>query len=160
MSTVAEVRLWGRTIGAVSLREGDDTADFEYEPAFSRSTIQVAPLVMPLSDRVYRFPELPHNTFFGLPGLLADSLPDKFGNTLIDAWLVTQGRLPASFNAIERLCYIGQRGMGALEFVPATGPQAGGATRIRIDRLVELASKVLAQRHRQQLWHQAYFEHQ
>jgi len=146
MSTVAEIRLWGRTIGAVSLGEGDDTAAFEYDPAFSRSAIQVAPLAMPLSRRVYRFPELARNTFFGLPGLLADSLPDKFGNLLIDAWLATQGRRPASFNAVERLCYIGLRGMGALEFAPATGPQAGGASRIRIDKLVELASQVLTQR--------------
>ncbi|MCB1750940.1 MAG: type II toxin-antitoxin system HipA family toxin [Gammaproteobacteria bacterium] len=146
MSTVAEVRLWGRTIGAVSLNDGEEVAAFQFEPDFSRSGIEVSPLTMPLSSRIYSFPELARKTFFGLPGLLADSLPDKFGNALIDAWLATQGRLPASFNAVERLCYIGQRGMGALEFAPATGPRAGRANQIRIDRLVELASQVLTHR--------------
>jgi len=146
VTTIAEVRLWGRTIGAVSLGDGEETAAFEYDPAFSRSRIQVAPLAMPLSNRIYRFPELARNTFFGLPGLLADSLPDKFGNALIDAWLATQGRQPASFNAVERLCYIGRRGMGAIEFAPATGPQAARASRVRIDRLVELASQILTHR--------------
>ena len=84
MSTLAEVRLWGRTIGAVSLADGEDVAAFEYDPAFARSGIEIAPLTMPLSTRVHRFPELPGRTFYGLPGLLADSLPDKFGNALID----------------------------------------------------------------------------
>ena len=124
MSTLAEVRLWGRTIGAVSLLDGEDVASFEYDAAFAQSGIQVAPMVMPLSRRVYRFPELSRPTFFGLPGLLADSLPDKFGNALIDAWLASQGRQPGSFNAVERLCYTGERGMGALEFAPAIGPRA------------------------------------
>ncbi|MFP5348980.1 MAG: HipA N-terminal domain-containing protein, partial [Gammaproteobacteria bacterium] len=115
MSTVAEVRLWGRTIGAVSLADGETVAAFEYEPAFAQSGIQISPITMPLSRRVYRFPALARETFYGLPGLLADSLPDKFGHVLIDAWLATQGRTPASFNVIERLCYTGERGMGALE---------------------------------------------
>jgi serine/threonine-protein kinase HipA len=101
---IAEVRLWGRTIGAVSLPEGRETASFEYDSAFAKSAIEVAPLVMPLSAQVYEFPLLPKNTFHGLPGLLADSLPDKFGNALIDAWLAKQGRSSSSFGAIERLC--------------------------------------------------------
>ncbi len=146
MSTLAEVRLWGRTIGAVSLVDGEDVAAFEYDPAFARSGIEIAPITMPLSTRVYRFPELPRITFYGLPGLLADSLPDKFGNALIDAWLATQGRQPDSFNAVERLCYTGERGMGALEFFPAIGPRARKANQIQIDRLVELASDVLIHR--------------
>ncbi len=146
MSTLAEVRLWGRTIGAVSLADGADVAAFEYAPAFIGSGIELSPLVMPLSRRVYSFPELSRRTFYGLPGLLADSLPDRFGNALINAWLATQGRDPASFNAVERLCYTGARGMGALEFVPATGPKARQATKIRVDRLVELASEVLTRR--------------
>ena len=146
MSTVAEVRLWGRTIGAVSLAEGETVAAFEYEPAFAQSGIQISPITMPLSRRVYRFPALARETFYGLPGLLADSLPDKFGHVLIDAWLATQGRTPASFNVIERLCYTGERGMGALEFLPATGPTARTANRIQIDQLVELASAILTQR--------------
>jgi serine/threonine-protein kinase HipA len=147
MSTVAEVRLWGRTIGAVSLQDGEDVAAFEYAREFVYSDIQVAPIMMPLSSRVYRFPELSRETFLGLPGMLADSLPDRFGNALIDAWLALQGRPHASFNVIERLCYTGQRGMGALEFFPAIGPGAGPAERIEIDKLVELASQVLTQRH-------------
>jgi serine/threonine-protein kinase HipA len=146
MSSVIEVRLWGRTIGAVSLADGSDVASFEYDPAFVDSGIEVSPLVMPLARRVYDFPELPRQTFHGLPGLLADSLPDKFGNALIDAWLATQGRQPDSFNALERLCYTGERGMGALEFAPAIGPQARQANEVQIDHLVELASEVLSQR--------------
>jgi len=146
MNHIAEVRLWGRTIGAVALADGDDVATFEYDPAFIGSGIEIAPLMMPLASRVYRFPELSRQTFHGLPGLLADSLPDKFGNALINAWLATQGRQPDSFNALERLCYTGERGMGALEFTPAIGPQARQANRIQIDTLVELASQVLSHR--------------
>jgi serine/threonine-protein kinase HipA len=144
VSTVGEVRLWGKTIGAVSLNEGEGVAAFEYEREFAQSGIEVSPIVMPLSRSVYRFPELSRETFRGLPGLLADSLPDKFGNTLINAWLASQGREPGSFNAVERLCYTGERGMGALEFRPATGPRARTATRIDVDKLVELASNVLS----------------
>jgi serine/threonine-protein kinase HipA len=144
--TVAEVQLWGRTIGAVSLEDGGSTAAFQYDPAFAQSGIEISPITMPLSDRVYVFPELPQRTFHGLPGLLADSLPDRFGNALIDAWLATQGRTPASFTAVERLCYTGIRGMGALEFAPAIGPQPQRAKKIEIDALVKLASEVLAHR--------------
>ena len=105
MTAIAEVRLWGRTIGAVALEDDGDVASFQYDPVFAgRSGIQVSPLTMPLSNSVFRFPNLPRNTFQGLPGLLADSLPDKFGNALIDAWLATQGRTPESFNPVERLC--------------------------------------------------------
>lgn len=146
VSALAEVRLWGKTIGAVSLQDGEDVASFEYEAAFAQSGIQVAPIVMPLSRRVYRFPELSRPTFHGLPGLLADSLPDRFGHALIDAWLASQGRQPDSFNAVERLCYTGERGMGALEFAPAIGPEARQATRIEVGKLVELASEVLTHR--------------
>lgn len=146
MSTLAEVRLWGRTIGAVSLQDGEEVASFEYDAAFAQSGIQIAPIVMPLSRRVHRFPEISRPTFHGLPGLLADSLPDKFGNALIDVWLASQGRQPASFNAIERLCYAGERGMGALEFAPATGPGTTQTTPIEVSQLVELASEVLTHR--------------
>jgi serine/threonine-protein kinase HipA len=146
MATVAEVRLWGRTIGAVSLENGASAAAFEYAPDFIGSGIQLAPLVMPLSNRVYQFPGLAAVSFHGLPGLLADSLPDRFGNALIDAWLATQGRRPESFDSIERLCYIGGRGMGALEFVPATGPSFRGSTKVDVATLVELASDVLTHR--------------
>lgn len=143
---IAEVQLWGRTIGAVSLETGRDVAAFQYDPAFAKSGIELSPLVMPLSDQVYEFPSLPRNTFHGLPGLLADSLPDKFGNALIDAWLATQGRPAEDFGAIERLCYTGSRGMGALEYVPALGPKPRKAATVEIDTLVRLASDVLIHR--------------
>ena len=146
MSTVAEVKMWGRTIGAVALEEGAEKATFEYDRNFIGSGIEIAPLTMPLSERLYSFPSLPQTTFHGLPGLLADSLPDRFGNALINAWLARQGRTPESFNAVERLSYIGLRGMGALEFVPALGPVARRTSHIKIERLVELASEVLIQR--------------
>jgi serine/threonine-protein kinase HipA len=144
--TLAEVQLWGRTIGAVSLEEGSSYAAFQYDPAFAQSGIEVSPITMPLGDRVYVFPDLPPKTFHGLPGLLADSLPDKFGNALIDAWLATQGRTSESFNAVERLCYTGARGMGALEFAPAIGPKPQQAKKIEINALVKLASEVLSHR--------------
>lgn len=146
MTTLAEVRLWGKTIGAVSLQDGEEVASFEYDAEFAQSGIQIAPIVMPLSRRVYRFPELSRPTFNGLPGLLADSLPDKFGNALIDAWLASQGRQPDSFNAVERLCYTGERGMGALEFAPAIGPKAKQTSHIEVSQLVALTSEILTHR--------------
>lgn len=146
MSTIAAVILWGRTIGAVALEAGSSSAAFEYDPAFARSGIEIAPLTMPLGRRVYRFPELPVGTFYGLPGLLADSLPDKFGHALIDAWLSRQGRRPDSFNAVERLCYVGERGTGALTYAPILGPGLGASSRLQIDRLVALASEILSRR--------------
>lgn len=145
-TTVAEVLLWGRTIGAVMLEEDAETTFFEYNAAFAHSGIEVAPLVMPLSQQVYSFPMLRKETFHGLPGLLADSLPDRFGNALIDAWLATQGRRSNSFNAIERLCYTGTRGMGALEYAPAIGPRTQKASQIEISQMVDLASEVLIHR--------------
>jgi len=147
--TLAEVRLWGRTIGAVSLEDGNDVAAFEYTPEFASSGVEVSPVTMPLSDTIYQFPELPRGSFHGLPGVLADSLPDKFGNALIDAWLAGQGRSPADLNAVERLCYTGSRGMGALEFFPSRGPGQQKSQKIDIDALVGLASEIL--NHREQL---------
>jgi serine/threonine-protein kinase HipA len=152
MSTVAEVRLWGRTIGAVALADGADVAEFQYAPTFVGSGIEIAPLRMALSSQVYRFPALSRQSFHGLPGMLADSLPDKFGNALIDAWLATQGRSPDSFNAVERLCYTGTRGMGALEFLPVLGPKGGKPRHVEVDELVRLASEVLTHRHDLQVY--------
>ena len=146
MTTVAEVQLWGRRIGAVAIQDDDPAAAFQYDPAFIGSGIEVAPLMMPLGRAIFTFPALNPKSFHGLPGLLADALPDRYGNALIDAWLATQGRTPESFNAIERLSYTGARGMGALEFAPATGPRPRNANRIHIDALVELASEVLTHR--------------
>jgi serine/threonine-protein kinase HipA len=144
--TLAGVYLWGNQIGAVSLDEGQQVAAFEYEPDFVRSGIQVSPLMMPLANTVYSFPALSRESFHGLPGLLADSLPDKFGNALINAWLATQGRKAEDFNAVERLLYTGKRGMGALEFRPTIGPRQRKAQNINIDSLVALASDVLSKR--------------
>ncbi len=141
----AGVNLWGRRIGAVSLLEGEPAAVFQYEPEFARSGIQLAPLTMPLRPEPYSFPAL-SETFKRLPGLLADSLPDKFGNALIDTWLASQGRPPQSADSVERLCYIGERGMGALEFEPVRGPQREPVEDIRIEALVRLASEVLSKR--------------
>jgi serine/threonine-protein kinase HipA len=146
MSESAEVILWGRRIGAALLEPGERTAVFQYAPAFAASEIQVAPLTMPLRSEPYAFPELPYDSFKGLPGLLADSLPDKYGNALIDTWLARRGRSPGSANAIERLCYMGRRGTGALEFEPVGGPLVDTGEAVKVDELVELASAILSQR--------------
>ncbi len=119
MSNDASVILWGSVIGAATWLEDREVGVFQYSPDFLGSSIELSPLQMPLHEFPYEFPALARNTFRGLPGLLADSLPDKFGHAIIDAWLASQGRTAASFNPVERLCYIGSRGMGALEFEPA-----------------------------------------
>ena len=139
MTTLVEFKLWGSTIGAISLESGADVAAFQFTPAFAKSGIEVSPIVMPLSDRVMMFPNLSHTPFHGLPGLLADSLPDKFGNELINKWLAAQGRTPGSFNAVERLCYTGARGMGALEFAPAAGTEFRQSIKVEIDLSVRMA---------------------
>jgi len=145
--TLAEVKLWGKRIGAVAWDENVGLANFEYEPAFIDSGIELAPFTMPLSDRIYSFPALPRETFHGLSGLLADSLPDDFGNALIDAWLAKEGRDPGSFSSVERLCYTGSRGMGALEYVPSQGPRLSAkSTHVEVEALVELASEILTRR--------------
>ena len=145
MKTNAEIRLWGTVIGAVSLDDQNRTADFEYNPSFVQSGIQLSPVVMPLKKGIYRFPDLPYETYHGLPGLVSDSLPDKFGNSIIDVWLSKQGRLPESFNAVERLCYTGKRGMGALEYYPVIASE-NIDEKINVSELVELASMVLRNR--------------
>jgi serine/threonine-protein kinase HipA len=144
--TLAQVNLWGKSIGAVSWDESAGLAHFEYEPDFIYSGIEVAPLTMPLSRQIYSFPALPRETFHGLPGLLADSLPDDFGNALINVWLASQGRSPETFNPVERLCYTGIRGMGALEYLPSQGPFTGKSESVDVKALVVLASKILTKR--------------
>ncbi len=146
MTTLAEVKLWGRTIGAVSLEDGESAASFQYDPEFVNSKIEISPIKMPLSRSVYSFPELPYQSFKGLPGLLSDSLPDKFGNLLVNEWLTRQGRAADSFNAVERLSYTGRRGMGALEYNPILGPEISGNNEIQVEALVNLASEILAHR--------------
>ncbi len=147
--TDARVRLWGRDIGAVSCLDDRQLAVFQYMPEFEGSGIQLAPIMMPLGPDPYEFPGLARDAFKGLPGLLADSLPDKFGHALIDAWLAAQGRRADSFNPVERLCYIGTRGMGALEFHPALARGSSAPRTVQIDALAQLASDVL--NHRQQV---------
>ena len=140
------MNLWGRRIGAVSIEDDSHVAVVQYEPSFAASGIQVSPITMPLRPEPYSFGSLSRESFRGLPGLLADSLPDRFGNLLIDAWLASQGRSPETFNAVERLCYIGNRGMGALEFAPVLGPRSSRSKDIQIEALVRLASEVLTSR--------------
>ncbi len=141
--TTARVILWGKDIAAVTWDEARAVGVFQYHPDFVHSGIQVAPTTIPLGEGTFEFSSLAKETFKGLPGLLADSLPDKFGNALIDAWLATQGRAPDSLNPVERLCYIGTRGMGALEFKPTIAGAPTAKRNLQVDRLVRLANKVL-----------------
>jgi len=143
---VAVVRLWQRDIGAVAWNEDREIGEFEYEAAFLRQGLEIAPMTMPLRRGIFSFPGLKRETFHGLPGLLADALPDRFGNRIIDVWLAQNGRSPNDFTPLERLCYIGNRAMGALEFKPAIGPRAGQAVPLEIAELSRLAADIL--RHR------------
>lgn len=146
MSSLAQVWLWGTRIGAVLLDDNQRAATFEYEPDFAGRGVDVAPMMMALGSARYRFPELSQESFSGLPGMLADSLPDRYGHALIDAWLVSRGRSPGSMNGVERLCYVGRRGMGALEFEPAEGPDPTESHAIDVAELTELAAEVLSER--------------
>jgi serine/threonine-protein kinase HipA len=141
---VARVELRGRPLGAVSWDADRRVAAFEYEPEFLTSGLEVAPLTMPLGPGIFQFPELRFESFQGLPGLVSDSLPDRYGNDLIDAWLARQGRDRASFSSVERLCYVGSRGMGALEFHPSFG--RGASNPVQVDELASLAEQMLASR--------------
>ena len=142
----ADIVLWGNVIGAVSWDATRNVGAFQYDKNFQRSGIEVAPLTMPLGPTIYRFPDLAANSFKGLPGMLADALPDKFGNMLIDEWLLRSGRAAVSFSPVERLCYIGVRGMGALEFKPAFESKARYSTPVDVAHLVELANQALAEK--------------
>ena len=146
-----EVFLWGTRVGILSLEDGMNIADFEYDRNFVdgavRAGIELSPIKMPVSDRVYRFPDI-GESFKGVPGLIADSLPDKFGNAVINSWLVSQGKSEADFNVIDRLCYTGKRGMGALEYVPANGPDEDEKSLVDLDAMVQFASEILSNRER------------
>jgi serine/threonine-protein kinase HipA len=145
--TLARVRLWGTNIAAVSFDPVLGHASFEYEPDFIRSGIQVSPIKMPLGPDVFSFPEISPRSFKGLPGLLADSLPDRFGDALINAWLVRQGRPPDSLNPVERLCCTGRRGMGALEYEPVSHELAQDDDSVlQVAMLSKLAADLMAQR--------------
>src|ERR1039458_7820371 len=144
--TVAAVTLWGTRIAAVSIDAGARYATFQYDPSFIRSGIEIAPVQMPLRAQPYTCPGLPDDAFSGLPGLLADSLPDRWGTALVNAWLASQGRTESSFDVVQRLCYVGTRGVGALEFQPAREPAVSGVADLQVDELVRLAGEVLAER--------------
>ncbi|MCF8275501.1 MAG: type II toxin-antitoxin system HipA family toxin [Flavobacteriales bacterium] len=148
---VAEVNLWGIRVGAVAWNELTNHGVFEFEPDFLKLDLDISPLKMPLAEaqngkRIFSFPRLNTETFQGLPGLLADSLPDKFGNRLIEEWLARKGRTVQSMNPIEKLCYIGARGMGALEFKPSLARYDKPSEPLQVDELVRLASDILHQR--------------
>ena len=151
---VAEVKIWGELVGAVAWDERTGLASFEYDPNFKKLNWDLAPLKMPVSSskKVITFPELRRDknaefdTFKGLPGLLADMLPDKYGNQLINRWLAQQGRAQDSMNPVEMLCFIGARGMGALEIEPATIKENKRTFSIEIDSLVGIAQEMLAKR--------------
>lgn len=142
----AEVYLWGTRIGYVVQENYNSIARFNYDEKFLKSNIEIAPIMMPLAKRVYSFPNLSMNSFKGLPGLLSDSLPDKFGTKLIERYLSDSGRDISTFSSIEKLCYVGQRGMGALEYVPANADIDVSNTSIDIDALTKLASDILTER--------------
>ena len=143
--TSATIELYETTIGAVTWDPDRELGVFEYDLAFLRSGIEVSPIMLPLGPSRFSFPNLPRETFKGLPGLLADSLPDKFGNLLIDQWLASQGRRPESFDPVERLCYLGTRAMGALEFRPTLLAESPPET-LHLESLIQLANDALASR--------------
>ncbi len=150
----AFVKIWGHMVGAVAWDEKTGLAGFEYDPNFKKLNWDLAPLKMPINSakKVFSFPEIRKNkniefdTFKGLPGLLADVLPDKYGNQLINMWLAQQGRTPNNMNPVEMLCFIGSRGMGALEFEPTTIKESKNTFAVEIKSLVDIAQKMLDKR--------------
>lgn len=148
MITVAYVNIWNQRVGAVAWNENDGTATFEYEPGFLASNLELSPIMMPLQGSGnYRFPEHRNtNTFKGLPGMLADVLPDKYGNALINQWLIRDNRAPNSINPVEMLCFIGKRAMGALEFEPIVPKAKNDSVKLEVAELIDITSKILSGR--------------
>ena len=153
MVTTAFIHIWGERVGAVAWNEETQLASFQFEPSFLGKGIDLAPIKIPISggSKIYSFPELraineEFNTFKGLPGLIADVLPDKYGNKLINSYLAQNGRAPNSMNPVEQLCFIGTRGMGALEFEPSELKITKRAFNIELDGLVQAAQKMLGNR--------------
>lgn len=144
-----KVNLWGTTIGYIH-RQNNGIIAFQYDENFIPSGIEVAPIKMPLSDITYSFPTLPEVTFSGLPGMLADSLPDKFGNIVIKSYLESHGRSEDTLSVLEKLCYTGKRGMGALEYEPSTDI-VDENDEVDIDALTKLASDILSERENMQI---------
>jgi serine/threonine-protein kinase HipA len=143
--SVIEVRVWERSVGAVTLDPGLAYYAFEYDADWKRTGAELAPLHMPLKAArpVYVFPTLPEATYFRLPALLADALPDDFGNALIDAWMAQRGIEKSSVSALDRLAYMGKRGMGALEFRPARGAHKESSAPVEMKELVEEARRLV-----------------
>jgi serine/threonine-protein kinase HipA len=150
MINSAFINLWGERVGAIAWDADNGIANFEFEPAFLRKGWDIAPLKMPVgaaNGRIFSFNELRENqTFKGLPGLLADVLPDRYGNTLINTWLARVGRPADSMNPVEMLCFIGQRGMGALEFEPVEPKGKNTSTKLEVNSLVEISEAILSGR--------------
>lgn len=145
MVTLAYVNVWGHRAGVVMWNENTQSAVFEYDPAFERLGLDLSPILMPLNPhRPYQFTSISKDTYMGLPGLLADALPDAYGKALLDRWLATTGRTFA--NPVERLCYQGKRSMGALEFEPAQDTFLEKDAKIELDSLVEVAREALNQK--------------
>ena len=138
-------------VGAVSWLEDYSYAVFEYAPEFLKKRINLSPITMNIDealrgDRKFEFPSLNKATFLGLPGLLADAMPDKFGNQIINTWLLRKGRDLESFNPVERLCYMGKRSMGALEFFPAINNKLHVSVSLEIDDLVALTQEIMSEK--------------
>ena len=146
MNDTAEVYLWGTRIGIIHQDISKAYASFEYDENFVNSGIQVSPLRMPLGKNIYEFPALVGEPFYGMPGLVADSLPDRFGNAVIEQWLTSLGKSMSDFTAIDRLCYTGKRGMGALEYIPASADIKDVDENINVREMVKFASDVLSNR--------------
>ena len=144
--TTASIELWGKHIGAVTWVEDRGIGIFQYTPDFGASGIEVSPLQMPFRETPHEFPNLSKDAFRGLPGMLADSLPDKFGNAIIDTWLASQNRREATFNPVERLCYTGKRGMGVLEYKPVIADSPKKPQKLEVQKLVALSNQVLNDR--------------
>ena len=143
MVNLAKVYIWGEYAGAVLWNENTGSATFEYEPSFARKGWDLSPLMMPINEnRAHSFRDLSKDTFMGLPGLLADALPDAYGKALLDRWLASLGREFA--NPVERLCYQSKRSMGALEFMPAKDDYLDESSAIEISSLVQIAAEVLS----------------
>ncbi|EHZ7120689.1 type II toxin-antitoxin system HipA family toxin [Vibrio vulnificus] len=144
---VITITYQGDLVGAVSFDTEKGLGSFEYDPGFVKKGVELSPIKMPLSNRIYRFPELDFNTFKGLPGLIADSLPDDFGNAVLNAWVASQGRSPSDITPLQRLQYTGKRGMGALEYAPATKLRSLNASQqVEIQSLVSIAQEILDSR--------------
>lgn len=146
MENLAEVRLWGQLVGALAYDVDSGLSTFEFSPQWRERGVDIAPLRMPLAATKYQFPGLNNQTYRGLPAVFADTLPDDFGNAVIDAWLARNGRDVNSFTPVERLLYTGQRGMGALEFSPAINRGIKDDSNLEIDSLVAMAQTVLDER--------------